>query len=78
MLWMGTAFTSTVREAKYLDVSTSKAVALGTVLNFIHISSWFCLISVVTSPPVIPCFPILSGISNYEVCMKNLMYLFYD
>lgn len=78
MLWMDTTFTSTIREIKYLDVSTCIPVALGTVLNFLRFNSWLCLTSVVTSPLVIPCFPILTGASNYEVCMKNLMYIFCD
>lgn len=60
--------------AKYLDVSSSMPVALGIIINFIHINSWLCLTSVAASP----CFSILTGISNYEVYMKNLMYIGYD
>lgn len=78
MLWMGTAFISTVREAKYLNVSSPIPVAVGTVLNFMHNNSWLCLTSVVASPLVITCFPIPMGISSYELCMKILMCIFCD
>lgn len=68
------AFTSTVREAKYLDASSSMPLALGIIINFIHINTWLCLTSLAASP----CFPILTGISKYEMYMKNLMYICCD
>lgn len=79
MLWMGTAFTSTVREAKCLKVSFPIPVALGTVLNFMHSNNWLCLTSVVASPLVIPCSPHPNGYfklwSVYEKSNVHFLWL---